>query len=32
MGFHTLGEPDEYVYICHGPATFRVVNMSPRTA
>jgi hypothetical protein len=32
VGFHTLGEPNEYVYICSGPATFRVVNMNPRAA
>jgi len=29
VGIHTLGEPHEYVYICCGPATFRVVNMNP---
>jgi hypothetical protein len=28
LGFHTLGGVGEYVYICCGPATFRVVNMN----
>jgi hypothetical protein len=32
VGFHTLGERNEYVYICCGPATFRVVNMNPRAS
>jgi len=32
VGIHTLGAPGEYVYICCGPATFRVVNTNPRAA
>src|SRR5207248_2025125 len=31
VGIHTLGDPGDCVYICCGPAKFRVVHLNPRT-